>query len=338
MLKERTENNSILLSIKQFKLDGKQTAGICRDSKDPRPGYQEVSVYNPNTQSEQKKWVKVYDEVEAFIVKVEMYDREVKGQSARMTGIDLHLVDEDGLQMKLGLPYGKPVWQKFCYVAENIDFNKPVSFRAWLDTDDKGKDQTAFVIKQDSKGLKHVYTKDNPGELPAAVQSKVTKKWSFDDHNEWLYLRVQEVVAPRAEAAAAKRGQAKTQQVTEQAPNERQAPQTEPDWGNDPWAENEEENAATATPAPKLTPQERGKQLFELGRVSKSKMPGSRSFIVQDENYSDVPEETPTVWEDDAKLVQCTCGPKRKAKDDPRCAHILAVNWYAASLRQQQTA
>src|ERR1043165_9327145 len=175
MFKERTNNNASLLSIKRFEIDGKQQAGICRESKEDRPGYVKVKVFNPNTQQQQDKWLKIYDEVEAFIEKVEWYDREDAGTQSHFNGIALHLVDDTGERAVLSLPYGKSTFEKFCLVAENIDFNHTVVLRAWKGTNDKGKDVTAFNLKQNGQSVKHVYTKDNPGEMPAVQQSKTTK-------------------------------------------------------------------------------------------------------------------------------------------------------------------
>ena len=89
-------------------------------------------------------------------------------------------------------------------LAENIDYTKPVEFRAWHDNK---SDSTAFFVGQkventDEKSLSvpQKYTRDNPNGLPPPKE-KYDGGWSYDDQMAFLHQRMMEVVIPMVHAA-----------------------------------------------------------------------------------------------------------------------------------------
>jgi len=61
------------------------------------------------------------------------------------------------------------------------------------------KKSSVIFINQNGKGLKHFWTKDNPGQLPPMVKIKVKGKEAWDDSDrlEYLYKYVNEVILPK---------------------------------------------------------------------------------------------------------------------------------------------
>jgi hypothetical protein len=82
-------------------------------------------------------------------------------------------------------------------LAENIDYSKPVEFRAWHD----GKsDSTALFVGQDGTSVPQKYTRENPGDLPQPTQN-FKGDWDYSKQEEFLYKRMIEVVIPMVAAA-----------------------------------------------------------------------------------------------------------------------------------------
>jgi hypothetical protein len=66
-------------------------------------------------------------------------------------------------------------------------------------TEEGDKKSSVIFINQNGKGLKHFWTKDNPGGLPPMVKIKVKGKEAWDDSDrlEYLYKYVNEVILPK---------------------------------------------------------------------------------------------------------------------------------------------
>jgi hypothetical protein len=66
-------------------------------------------------------------------------------------------------------------------------------------TEEGDKKSSVIFINQSGKGLKHFWTKDNPGELPPMVKIKVKGKEAWDDSDrlEYLLKYVNEVILPK---------------------------------------------------------------------------------------------------------------------------------------------
>ena len=184
-LHETTESTGKFLVIKH--------GSICLESKEPKEGYTEITVYNPQTDRDQQKWIKPYKAVDGMITRIEWYDRTTDGN--RYMGVKIHMRD-GGEYFSLDLPYNKREFDSFSKLVENIDFTKPVEFSAWKD---RATGHTAFCVRQDGETVKWKYTKDNMGECPPAKQSKLGK-WNFDDQREWLVERIVNVVIPAVDA------------------------------------------------------------------------------------------------------------------------------------------
>lgn len=185
-LQEQTDNRTTFLVIKH--------SSIVQESKQPRDGFEAIEVTNPRTDEKITKYIKRYNGVEALVCKIEWYEREHEG--TRYMGWKLHL-DAAGVPCVLDLPFSSRAASRFMKLAENIDYGRPVEFRAWHD---QKTDSTAFYVGQDGKSVPQLYTMENPGECPAPTKNRLGK-WNFDKQNEYLYDRMTQVVIPAVEQA-----------------------------------------------------------------------------------------------------------------------------------------
>lgn len=186
-LQEKTDAGATFLVVKHH--------SICQESKTEQPGYTPVEVKNPRSGEIITKYIKQYNGVEALICKMEWYDR-THGDD-RYIGWKLHL-NADGTPCILDLPFESRACNRFMKTAENIDYTKPVEFRAWFD---KKSEATAFYIGQEGESVRQAYTKEEPGDCPPPVQHSVSKKWNFDAQKEFLHGRMIDVVIPMIEEA-----------------------------------------------------------------------------------------------------------------------------------------
>lgn len=191
-LQEKTSAGTTFLVIKHHSL--------CEESKTERPGFEQITVYNPRTITPEKplgdpitKYIKKYAGVEALICKVEWYDTEEK-YDQRYQGWKIHL-NAAGVPCVLDLPFNSRAAGRFMRLAENLDFSEPVEFSAWYDAKN---DATAFNVKQFGKSVQQKYTKDNPGDCPQP-EKNFQGKLNFDKVNEFLYGRMINVVVPTVE-------------------------------------------------------------------------------------------------------------------------------------------
>lgn len=179
---------------------------ICEESSKEKPGFQPVEVMNPQTKEVSIKFIKPYQTIEAIVTKIEWRDTEDKYDQRYMSWkVYLDTGNEKGV---LELPFQHRVSSRFMKLAENIDFTRPVEFRAWRDTSG-AVDSTAFYVGQrenesDEKSVSvpQRYTKDSPGDCPPPVQ-RMGGKWNFDDQMEFLHGQMMDVVIPKVAAARA---------------------------------------------------------------------------------------------------------------------------------------
>ena len=191
---ERSENNGKFFVVKHNT--------ICEESSKEKPGFVPVEVMNPQTKEVTIKFIKPYAALEAMVTRIEWRDTEDKYEQRYMSW-KIHL-DANGEKGVLELPFQSRVSSRFMKLAENIDFTRPVEFRAWRD---QKSDGTAFFVGQreneddeKSASVPQKYTKENPGECPPPVQ-RLGGKWNFDDQMEFLHGQMINVVIPRVAAA-----------------------------------------------------------------------------------------------------------------------------------------
>lgn len=199
-LQEKSGGNKVFLVIKHDTL--------CQESKVERPGFEPVEVTNPQTEERSTKYIKRYGSVAAFITKIEWRDTGEQFDQ-RYTSWRIHLdMGDDAPRAVLEIPFQSRHSSRFMKLAENIDFKRPVEFRAWYDA--KGK-STAFFVGQwenendeKSASVPQKYTRENPNGCPEPVE-RLGGKWNFDDQTEFLHARMMDVVIPAVEAAQAGR-------------------------------------------------------------------------------------------------------------------------------------
>lgn len=195
---EKSENTGKFFVVKHH--------SICEESGKEKPGFEPVEVMNPQTKEVSIKFIKRYQTLEAMVTKIDWRDTEDKYEQRYMSWkISLDTGNEKGV---LEIPFLHRASSRFMKLAENIDFTRPVEFRAWRDTSG-AVDATAFYVGQrenesDEKSVSvpQKYTKVNPGECPPPVQ-RMGGKWNFDDQMEFLHGRMLNVVIPKVAAARA---------------------------------------------------------------------------------------------------------------------------------------
>ncbi len=185
-LREKTQSNTRYLLVKHNSL--------VLESKEPRDGYEEITVHNPKTDADQQKWIKRYAAVDGLIKRIEWYDTQDNYQT-RFMGIKIHLSDA-GEYFQIDLPFNSRPYDSFTKLMENIDFAEPVEFSAWHD---RKQDSTAFAVRQQGVPIKWKYTRDNMGACPVPTQDSFGK-WNFQNQKEWLYRRLIDIVIPQVEA------------------------------------------------------------------------------------------------------------------------------------------
>ena len=186
---------------------------ICRESDKELPGYNQITVHNPSTGQDQVKWIDAYNKMGGFINSIEWYKRKDEASGTTFKGLYLNVVDTE-MDILLDLPFGKKPYRVFVSCARNMDFSKPVVFRAWKGKNEKtGKDEIAFVIEQNGETITWYYKKGQNG-LPDAVHNARTDEWDFKAQEDFLLDDILEHVAPLIDAAAAKRGVKQIQTVS----------------------------------------------------------------------------------------------------------------------------
>lgn len=75
----------------------------------------------------------------------------------------------------------------FLKAIPNADLSKEVTLVPRLIVDGEKRNSVLF-INQDGRGLKHFWTKDNPGDLPQLEKIKIKGKETWDDSKRLEYL------------------------------------------------------------------------------------------------------------------------------------------------------
>lgn len=188
-LEEYGDGNRIFLKIKH--------GGIIQESKTEREGYKKIEGEVDGTPY--KKWIRPYKAVSGYIDKIERYDREFSGK--KMRGWNIHITDGDG-HFVLDIPFSTAKlnsrWMK---LAEAIDYAKPVRFSAWHD---KKSDSMALNVQQDGVAVPQKYTREEPGDMPEAIQ-RGSGKWDYGAQEDFLIDRLVRFVIPNVELIAANR-------------------------------------------------------------------------------------------------------------------------------------
>jgi len=174
---------------------------LCAVSKTPREGFESITVQNPQTNEDVVKHIKKYDRVVGCITKIEWRDTEDRFEQQFLSW-EIHLTDDEGMQVTLSLDFDSAPSSRFMNLAENIDFDKMVEFSVWRDVSGKAP-KAACAVKQNGQNVPQKYTKDSPGERPEMV--KELGKWNSRSQMIWLHDRMMNVVIPAVEAANAKR-------------------------------------------------------------------------------------------------------------------------------------
>jgi len=188
-LHEKSNSHSNFLTIKH--------GAICLEGEPNQEGYELVEGEINGTPY--SKWIRKFGAVDGKIVKIEWYDREYNGKPFK--GIHITLKD-GGQRFSLDLPFGKRPYDHFTRIMDNIDYEQPIEFHAWLDTKAKvinGQYPTTFSAKQNGSFIQWAYTKNNMGECPNAEQDEMGN-WDFRKQRVWLYKRLVDVIIPKVEA------------------------------------------------------------------------------------------------------------------------------------------
>jgi hypothetical protein len=203
-LQKKSDSGVIFLAVKHNSL--------VRESKGPKEGFEEIEVENPRTKEKVKKYIERFSAVEGVVSKIEWYDTEQKYEN-RYQGWKIH-IDANEDQVVLDLPFSSIPASRFMKLAENINWSKPVEFRAWKDAK---RDATAFWVGQNNESVPQKYTADNPGDCPPPIQN-ARGKWNYDAQMDFLFNRMKDVVIPAVQAANAWRTEGKAEAKTKDKP------------------------------------------------------------------------------------------------------------------------
>lgn len=195
---QKTNNPTLHFTVKYH--------SICEISRKERDGFEMIKVPDISTGEEITKFVRRYDTIEAMITNIEW--RDTKQQyDTRFQSWLIHLMNAEGTPAVLEIPFKTNACDRFMKLSENIDFTRPVEFRAWCDTSGK-KDKTAFYVGQreheaDAKSVTvpQKYTRADMGDCPEAVED--IDGWNYGPQLRYLHDRMMHVVIPKVQAAAA---------------------------------------------------------------------------------------------------------------------------------------
>lgn len=202
-----TGSNVLYLGIKHN--------GICEESKKEREGFEQIKVPLRNGE-EIIKYIRRYRTIKAYVDNINYKDTGDQFEFRYQSWL-LSLTDEDGDKAILEISLNSSSGVRFMKLAENIDWKQLVEFSAWHDT---VKDKTAFNVKQGGQTVPQKYkqpTDENPdamGDCPQAVQRGRTGKWDYTAQEDFLFDRMQTVVMPAVDAAAAARAMQQPEKQT----------------------------------------------------------------------------------------------------------------------------
>lgn len=199
-LQLETGPTSIFLQVKNY-------GGICEVSNKAIEGWERVVVHDPKKNTDVDKWIRKYRGVEALVVNIATYDTGQK-YDTRYMGIKLTL-NAGGTACVLDLPYGGSPANRFMKCAPNIDFRKPVEFRAWQDADGG----VAFLIKQGDTTVPQKWTRESPGDLPEPVERRTG--WDYTAQEDWLIDYLEKNIIQQVNAIGHPAGAAPQPRVTQ---------------------------------------------------------------------------------------------------------------------------
>lgn len=195
---QKTTDNALRLTVKYD--------SICEISKQAREGFEDIKVPDVSTGEELTKHIRRYDSIEALITNIEWRDTKQE-YAVRFQSWRIHLRNAENQPAILEIPFKSNASDRFMKLAENIDFSRPVEFRAWRDTkSDKAK--TAFYVGQranenDEKSAKveQKYRMGQMGDCPEGVEE--LDGWNFAAQRKYLHSQMINVVIPRVQAVNA---------------------------------------------------------------------------------------------------------------------------------------
>lgn len=173
---------------------------ICEESKTQKPGFEPREVLNPQNNEQLVRYIKPYGSLIGFITDIEYRDTGDRYDQQYVDWrIHLNLGDSTGV---LTFPFHSRHSSRFMKLAENIDYTRPVEFRAWKDNEGG----TAFFVGQfenedDEKSVSvpQKYRQGEMGDCPEG-EKRLGGKWDFGAQNDFLYHRMVEVVIPSVKA------------------------------------------------------------------------------------------------------------------------------------------
>jgi len=139
-------------------------------------------------------WEKSYDSFTAKLVGIKTMD----GAYGKSWVFDFQDAEEI---YHLRLSYSSGYAQAFLKMLPNIDVKKEMRLQPQMTIVD-GKPKTALFVNQDSKPIKHAFTKENPNGLPPWEQVTVNgvKVWDSSVQLEFLYNIAMTAIVPNLDA------------------------------------------------------------------------------------------------------------------------------------------
>ncbi len=171
---------------------------ICQKSKTEREGFERVITKNSSGQ-EFINYVVRYKGFEGYFKDIVWFDKKIPGKEgkpdAQLKGWQL-VFDANETEVILTLGIENALCSRFMKLAGNIDFSSPVTVETFKNQEKK----TVLLIKQDGQSVPQVFTRENPGDLPQATQSKSTGKWNYDAVTDYLVDYMNNEVIPKLRA------------------------------------------------------------------------------------------------------------------------------------------
>jgi len=180
-----------------------KNGGFCQESKQPREGFEQITVENPRTKATIVKYVKMYNYIEGYVKSIAWYDTEQKYEF-RMLGYKLE-VDIGTATFIIDIGANTPAFSTFAKQAEGIDFTQEVKFMAWQDVDGNGKKKNAFLMSQNGITLPFKYKKDNMEKCPEPLINEFDGKKDYGPQKAFFKKLIEAVVIPACSAAQTER-------------------------------------------------------------------------------------------------------------------------------------
>lgn len=124
---------------------------------------------------------------EEFYDSLSGYLHDVKTKESEYGKFWVIVIKDDQKFYNLECNYASGYATTFLKALPNADLKQVITVTPKLIVDGDKK-QSVIFISQNGKGLKHFWTKDNPGDLPQLVKQKVKGKEVWDDTARLEYL------------------------------------------------------------------------------------------------------------------------------------------------------